>query len=413
MKEQLSIALEPLVEVSGGYKSGLRTFLPKLAMAITLFVMLLVAVECICYLLLQQQMSTSGEERNFPRSLYKNKPWVDELWREWEKLGSESQYKAYVVWRGSPHQGALVNVDSEGLRFTAHSDCSAGNYTIWMFGNSALFGKGSRDWETIPSLLAARYEASGRKVCVKNYGERGWVGTQELIQLMLALKSNPQRPDLVIFYDGIADAFLPYETAAGDVHGNYETMRSWFTEGRELKKPGFAYLEKSNTYRELLRITTRWDRSGAAHAHAATPGTPQDLARQTVESYVKNTDIGEALAQKFGFRCVFFLQPTALIAAKPLTTEEQRVGDNEENANPGIRAVFRATYQIFQSLQQPDYFYLGDIFSDHPERLFIDTSHVTPEANEIIAAAMYHDIDEAGIGKSNSSKSGIDSKGAN
>ena len=76
-------------------------------MAITLFVMLLVAVECICYLLLQQQMSTSGEERNFPRSLYKNKPWVDELWREWEKLGSESQYKAYVVWRGSPHQGAL------------------------------------------------------------------------------------------------------------------------------------------------------------------------------------------------------------------------------------------------------------------------------------------------------------------
>ncbi len=408
----MSIALEPIVEVSGGYKSGLRNFLPKLAVAITLFVLLLIAVECLCYLLLQKQTSTTGEEHNFPRALYKNKPWVNELWREWEKLGSESQYKAYVVWRGGPHQGALVNVDSEGLRFTAHSDCSAGNYTIWMFGNSVLFGKGSRDWETIPSLLAELYEKSGRKVCVKNYGERGWVGTQELIQLMLALKSNPQKPDLVIFYDGVADAFLPYETAAGDVHGNYETMRSWFTDARELKKPGFAYLEKSNTYRELLRVANRWGRAGVEHAHAATPGSPQELARRTVESYIKNIDIGEALAQKFGFRCAFFLQPSALIAAKPLTTDEQRVGDNEENTNPGIRAVFRATYEAFQSLQQPDYFYLGDIFRDHPERLFIDTSHVTPEANEIIAAAMFQDIDKAGIGSS-SPKSAINSNGRN
>ncbi len=402
---------EPLISEApirdfAGYKSGLRKFLPRLAVAITLFALLLVAVEALSYLMLRRQLSPSREEQSFPRSIYAKKPWAAELWREWREMESESQYKAFVVWRDPPFAGEMVNIDSEGLRRTYHTDCRPGAYTIWMFGNSALLGEGSRDWETIPSLLAQRYEQSGHPACVKNFADRGWVGTQELIQLMLALKSSPVKPNLVIFYDGVSDTFLPYETTAGDVHGNYETMKSWFTEAHALQDPGFAYLEKTNTYRELLRLSTRWGGLGASPPPAISPATATESARKTFDNYLKNTEIAETLGQKFGFRCAFFVQPTALIDAKPLTAEEERIRQNSEHTNPGIRLLFQTTYSLFRSIRQPDFFYLGDIFNNHSERLFIGFSHVTPEANDLVAGTIFQDLQDKNAPNPSPAKSG-------
>jgi hypothetical protein len=387
-----SMSPGPLIQDSAGYKSGFREFLPRLAVAIMLFVLLLVAVETLSYLMLRQQTSPSREEQSFPRSIYANKPWAAELWREWHEMESESQYQAFVVWRDPQFTSEMVNIDAEGLRRTYNTDCSPGAYTIWMFGNSALLGEGSRDWETIPSLLAKRYQESRHPVCVKNYADRGWVGTQELVQLMLALKASPAKPNLVIFYDGVPDAFLPYETTAGDVHGNYQTMRTWFVEAHALQNPGFAYLQKTNTYRELLRLATRWSRLGASPPPPTSPAAASESAQKTFDNYLKNAEIATTLAQKFGFRCAFFVQPTALIDGKPLTSEEERIRQNAERANPGIRLLLQTTYSLFRGIRQPGFFYLGDIFDSHPERLYIGFSHVTPEANEILAGAIFRDV---------------------
>jgi len=240
--------------------------------------------------------------------------------------------------------------------------------------------------------LAKRYQESGHPVCVKNFADRGWVGTQELVELMLALKASPVKPNLVIFYDGVSDTFLPYETTAGDVHGNYETMRTWFTEAHALQNPGFAYLQKTNTYRELVRLATRWSRLGASPRPPISPAVASESAQKVFDNYLKNAEIAVTLGQKFGFRCAFFVQPTALVDAKPLTAEEEHIRQNAERTNPGIRLLFQTTYEMFRGIRQPDFFYLGDIFNNHPERLFIGFSHVTPEANEIVAETIYQDI---------------------
>jgi hypothetical protein len=401
MEQTLSMSMPPSMspepaQDSAGYRSGLRKFLPRLAVAIMLFALLLAAVETLSYLMLRRQISSSREEQSFPHSLYANKPWAGELWREWHEMESESEYKAFVVWRDPQFASEMVNIDAEGLRRTYNTDCSPGAYTIWMFGNSALLGEGSRDWETIPSLLAKRYQESGHPVCVKNYADRGWVGTQELVELMLALKASPVKPNLVIFYDGVSDTFLPYETTAGDVHGNYETMQSWFTEAHALQNPGFAYLQKTNTYRELLRLATRWSRLGTSPRSAISPAVASESAQKVFDNYLKNAEIAATLGQRFGFRCAFFVQPTALIDAKPLTAEEEHIRQNAERTNPGIRLLFQNTYGLFRGIRQPDFFYLGDIFNHHPERLFIGFSHVTPEANEIVAGTIFQDIRDSG-----------------
>ena len=70
-------------------------------------------------------------------------------------------------------------------------------------------------------LLAEQNDKAGRSVCVRNYGETGWVSTQELIKLMLELKRTGRKPDLVIFYDGANDVYLPYQYGRVDVHNQF------------------------------------------------------------------------------------------------------------------------------------------------------------------------------------------------
>ena len=75
--------------------------------------------------------------------------------------------------------------------------------TIFMFGGSTLWGTGSPDRNTIPSELQALL---GPEYDIYNFGETGYVSTQELNYLLHRL-SLGDIPDTVIFYDGVNDGY--------------------------------------------------------------------------------------------------------------------------------------------------------------------------------------------------------------
>jgi hypothetical protein len=374
---------------SGGNSRSLGGFLPRLAVALALCVLLLVAGELLSYFVLRA-WSPHRDKSKPPAFIARNNPQARELWKEWENSSENLQYKAYVVWRRDKYDGQTVHINAAGLRNTAYSDCSPGAFTIWMFGNSTLWGMGSLDDQTIPSLLAKRFQDAGQRICVKNYGEYGWVNTQELIELELELKAEAQKPNLVIFYDGVSDSFLPYETDAGDVHGNYNQMRVFFKDFRKAQKPGFDFLRSSNTYRLLDELSTKFARSTVQAAETPAEGRPMDeLVLQIESNYEKNMELAELLAREFGFRCVFFWQPSALVGPKPFTREEEELRAMSEKSNPGIQQLFKATWAAMRSRHRDGFIFLGDIFENHPERLFVDVSHVGPEANQMIVDTMY------------------------
>jgi hypothetical protein len=364
-------------------------FLPKLAVALALCVLLLAGGEVFSYFVLRA-WSPHRDKSNPPAFIARNNPQARELWKEWESSSENLQYKAYVVWRRDKYDGQTVHINSAGLRNTAYSDCTPGAFKIWMFGNSTLWGMGSLDDQTIPSQLAKRFQDAGHRVCVKNYGEYGWVNTQELIELELELKAEAQKPNLVIFYDGVSDSFLPYETDAGDVHGNYNQMRVFFKDFRKEQKPGFDFLRSTNTYRLLDELSNKFARSTVQAAVAPAESRPVDeLVQQIQSNYEKNMELAELLGQKFGFRCVFFWQPSALVGPKPFTREEEELRAMSEKSNPGIQQLFKATWAAMRDVHDPDYEFLGDIFRDHAERVYVDVSHIGPDANRLVVDAMY------------------------
>jgi hypothetical protein len=367
-------------------RNRLKEFGVRFCVSVTLLVALFIFGEGISYLDLKY---TAAVEIPPPPSIYENQPWAARYWREWKETINNLQYQSYVIWRRAPYAGETINVDADGIRKTTYSSCDAGAYSIWIFGNSSLWGTGVPDWDTIPSLLAKKYSDAGRKACVKNFGEKGWVSTQELIQLMLSLKQDQQKPDLVIFYDGVTDSYLPYQSGVSDAHFNFlQTKREFESLGNN--GASLEYLKRTNTYRTLMELRSILVGSSAGRDRAhLTAEELSSMAQTTYQNYVKNMRIANLLAKEYGFRCVFFWQPTLLAGHKPLTKDEMRLRHSEVSDHPGGDALVEATYNLFENYRNDNFFDLADAFDKDPDAHFVDFSHLGPAGNQIIADKMF------------------------
>jgi len=348
----------------GGERCSIRQFATKLCVSIALFAGLLVTGECVAFLLLSR--------------------WTAPNMFKYE-------YRSYVVWRAlPPNSHTMMTVDADGLRRTMYSHCEADDYTIWMFGDSGLWGNYVRDGETVPSLVAKRYEDSGHPVCVRNYGQIAWTSTQEVIQLLLELKRIRRKPDVVIFYDGTEDSVLPYETDEFDVHSGYADLKKRFENQGE---KGFAYFGDTNTYLLLQRL------AGKLHLDVHTSISAGQLtakAQRSLDNYLENMEIAGALATHYGFHYVWFWEPWLQPSQKPLSAAELLSRDREEMNHPGRAEVVKATYDLMRTVNRPHLVNLADIFKDHPETLFLDSYHLGVDGNRLIAERIFQVLQHLG-----------------
>ncbi len=376
----------------------MRSSLKRIALSvvavgsITLFI--LVAVELGSFLVLKAK-ARANERRTDSRralSVYHTSSWADRYWREF--MGSERiDYHPYVIWRRHPFSGETITVDASGLRQTTNVQCSPASFTIWMFGGSTLWGSGSPDNATIPSLLAEEYARHGRPVCVRNYGEMAWVSTQEVIKLLLELKRAQQKPDLVVFYDGANEPLLPYQSDAIDGHQNLDRIRAVFDQSIAERDGSFAWLLKSNTA-QLLNRSAAWlglGRRDAALAdrYRSNRASIEALTRVSVRSYFQNIETVHMLASGHGFGYAFFWQPVLYLDKKPLTSEEVGILESERRMLPGLDEVYRNSHALVAGERRRNFHDLADAFHDQRATLYIDALHVGPEGNRVIAKRVY------------------------
>lgn len=146
--------------------------------------------------------------------VYAGQPWAPEfLKEEAARQYSRKVYVPFRLWAPTSWHAQYVNNDeAEGgvWRRTinpANGACGAGHpLALWVFGGSTVYGTGVPDWGTLPSYLSRDLNADGRDcVVVTNFGVEGYVSNQELLWLLERLKTG-QRPDIVVFYDGVNDA---------------------------------------------------------------------------------------------------------------------------------------------------------------------------------------------------------------
>ena len=127
--------------------------------------------------------------------LYKDKQFSHQLFREKKKLNME--YKSFIGWRPKPVKYKFIKINKQyNTRFSFGQKLSE---SYWFFGGSTMWGFGTSDEGTIPSLYSKK-----TNLPVFNFGEQSWVSRQSLNQFLTAL-GDGNKPKAVIFYGGIND----------------------------------------------------------------------------------------------------------------------------------------------------------------------------------------------------------------
>jgi hypothetical protein len=386
--QQPSTAKDEIAGVSTNYGSFVRAFALRFCVAVTLGLLLLIAVEVYTYWRGMENQDTM--EADAEAAVVQGTPEEREYWRE-QQSAQKVQYEPYVLWRRAPFNGSAISINGDGVRRTLHTHCDARTFTIWMFGDSVMWGLGSPDSETIPSLVAADYEKADRPVCIINYGEKGWANTQELIALVEQLKRTDHEPDAVLFYDGGTEAFAAYENRQVDVHSRYLEFKNYFEGLSADKKPGFSYLRRSNTYRRLEVIAARLSaRLGKDEIRVSfSESEAQTLASGIMQNYQQNMDIIRLLGKQYRFRPIFVWYPNLAVGHKRLTEDEAELSRRLERKFPGWELVYGAAYERCRSLSRPDLYYLGDLLDDVQFSLYRGIDHLNAAGNRIAADRLF------------------------
>jgi hypothetical protein len=369
------------------YKSLFKHFAIRLCVAVTLGVVALAAVEFYSY---RRYLPAAGDaiEPAIKLELAQRESAAErEYWKEFEQA-NQVTYHPYVLWRRQPYQGEAISIDQNGVRRTLHTQCDDKAFTIWMFGDSVMWGAGAPDGETISSFIAADYEKAGRPVCIVNYAEKGWSNTQEVIGLMEELKHASRRPDRVLFYDGGTEAFAAYQSGRADVHSNYNSFKKFLDNWGASQKAGFSYFRETNTYRFLDKIAAKAPFHRKVEALITRPD-PETMSAAVIQNYVQNMDIVNLLAKQYGFRPIFAWYPNLAVGHKELTPYEQQVLAMEYKKFPDLGLMYQAAYKKARELNRPDLVYLGDLLDDQKESLYVGISHLKPEGNRIVADRLF------------------------
>jgi hypothetical protein len=366
----------------------LKRFAVRLCVAITLAVFILAAVEVYSYL--RFHPNVNALELAAKLEIQQNEsPAEREYWSEFKKANKVT-YHPWVLWRRQPFQGDLISIDQDGIRRTLHNHCDdPAATTIWMFGDSVMWGAGAPDADTIASDIAADYEKAGHPACIVNYAEKGYANTQEVIGLMEELKHAKRKPNEVLFYDGGTEAFTAYQSGQVDVHSNYLSFKNFLDNWGAYEKAGFAYFGQTNTARFLKKMGAK----AQGQSKQAKPATPTlDIgaaSKAIVDNYSQNMDIVNLLAKQYNFRPLFVWYPNMAVGHKLLTPYEQQVLESEYRQFPGLGVIYKATYDRARELNRPDLINLEDLLDDQKDSMYVGISHLKPEGNKIAADRLF------------------------
>lgn len=335
----------------------------------------------------------------------KTEAWVVDFYREFLKAQKLS-WRSYVYFRRIPFDGKEIDIDTLGRRFTPQPTVPAQPIArVHMYGGSTMWGEPLRAANTIPAEVARRLQplaGTGQRIEVTNVGETGYVFTQEVLQLMMDLRRG-ERPDVVVFYDGINDiAAAVQRGVAGDPQN--ETRRvAEFQFGRELDvSPDETPLHRDTRVTGLLgkmmldRLAlVQWAKSRNP-APARTFVAADSLASSMVRVYEQNARLVEFMGKQYGFIPVYVWQPIFHISEKPLTALEKNLRtsmakDSFQVRVAQVHAQVPARIDSVMHLVAPDRFIdASRLFKDDARPVYVDrVGHNTEQAIPIIVDAFW------------------------
>jgi lysophospholipase L1-like esterase len=301
-------------------------------------------------------------------------PTPPEFWAE--QAQTRVRWSPYTYWLMAEFHGQFINVGADGIRATAaYGDES--DAKIYFFGGSTMWGEGARDNYTIPSHVARLFNEAGIPQNIVNYGESGFVSSQDLIWFQLQLLRG-NVPDVAIFYQGFNDVLSAW---GGDVVGVtlQEEMRLNDSEAGRILRSNQPVLRLPTMSLDTLDMT----QAGFIDA------TPETIA----ERYLANRAMIEALVESYGVKVLFVWQP-AIMFKDMLSESEQAIYQRTEKERPNLFALYTEVDTIVRQrlAATENTLILSELFANETDTIFHDLVHITEIGNAHVAEALLPNI---------------------
>lgn len=374
------------------YKSYLKP-IDYLIRFISIIILLLAVIELSSFALVKVYESQKADSTWFlegggtnpqPNSdFFLNESNAKKYFIEFQESG-KAEYYPYLGYRRLPnYSGDYINLDENSIRKTINKcEKASKKIKIFMFGGSTMWGTGARDEGTIPSLLSNELCKNDIQAEVTNFGEDGYVNTQEMIKLQLELR-NGNIPDIAIFYDGVNDVYSSFQTfivghdEAGLPQNNENRIKDFNSRDRfNLVSvfPNFYRILHSKKTMGIFGSENQLDRNI----------NPQ-LINETANIYLNNIRMIKSFEKEYDFKSFFYWQPT--IYTKSIRTEaEKNISDNSNQ----LADMFIQTSK--EAVKSKDVRDLTQIFNNINSTIYFDWCHISEKGNGIIAKDMAEDV---------------------
>lgn len=299
-----------------------------------------------------------------------NTPTASEFWSE--QAQTRIRWSPYTYWVLEEFDGEFININSEGIRFTPDY---GGDEDLFIFGGSTVWGEGARDDYTIPGHIARLLHENGNPHNVINYGQTGYVSSQDLIWFQRQL-IHGNIPDSAIFYQGFNDVLSSW---GSDVVGVtlQENMRLNDAEAGRRLRSGQAVFQLPDI------ALDRYDMSAAGVIEA----TPESIA----DFWFANLEMTQSIADAYDVNLLFVWQP-AIIFKDTMSESEQAIYNRTENERAGLFDLYTEVDAIIRErIESGDYeniIVLSDLFVENEDTIFHDLVHITEIGNGIVAEAI-------------------------
>lgn len=249
---------------------------------------------------------------------------IKSMYYEYNEL--EMQWSSYTHYIPKSFQGKYNNVNTNGIRKT--TSFSQNNtikpIKIFCFGGSTMYGIGSDDEHTIPSLLSKTLSKvfPNKSFEITNFGVLGYNRNQESFQLQKELlKGNI--PDIVIFYDGVNEVLSSFQNENSIELTNATNRYLEFNTAVKYPKRIQLFLKTSSIYRFVKYLKKRLANNKK--------GEVKDYITKSNEiliNYKTSFEISNSLSNQFNFKVFNFLQPT-IYSKNTLTKYEEIMAEND------------------------------------------------------------------------------------
>lgn len=319
---------------------------------------------------------------------YEEFDWAEHHFEELRNAGVE--YHSFYGWRRKPLAGRTITIDEQGIRPTPGAAPKDSRVPMVVFlGGSTMWGEGADDHNTIAAHFV---QQAGTALRAKNLGESAYNAFQGYLVLRIHVLHG-LRPDLVITYDGINNVAGLCRAGNRPVgHGRELQMREAM---RGLDQPRVSEALTARYFvlpiQEFAIRMRRRSADGWEDPYRLVCAADAERARAVATKLLDSWTTTMELAEGIGAQFVAVLQPSAY------TGEPQT---DHLSLDPAVKDEYDAVYGLVRAmLGQPPYLAVRQRVLDMTNALddagpvYIDSQHLAPRGNQIIAKRML----EAGL----------------